>query len=166
MNGKLVFLLFVFHFCVCEQIKRNHRWKIWEIGTSCYRCFGVNEDLFCWQNSWTPLLVATKGGHSDVVHSLLHHDLNVNATDKVSGCQFLAFPTLCLEMIMFQKVKIVACKMIQCHHFNLFFHHTFYSATHLIFFPGEISLNSYLCLRFSTAGCVLLIWVFNSLYQE
>jgi hypothetical protein len=45
----------------------------------------LNQSLLCSfvQNSWTPLLIATKGGHADVVHSILQYDPNVNATDKV-----------------------------------------------------------------------------------
>ena len=35
------------------------------------------------QDSLTALLVATKGGYSEVVTSILEHDPNVNATDKV-----------------------------------------------------------------------------------
>ena len=37
----------------------------------------------CLQNSWTPLLVATKNGHFDIVRSVLKQEPNVNATDKV-----------------------------------------------------------------------------------
>lgn len=35
------------------------------------------------QNSWTALLVAARGGFTEVVHQLLDYDPNVNAVDKV-----------------------------------------------------------------------------------
>ena len=36
-----------------------------------------------WQRGWTPLIMAAKGGYSEVVDSLLSRDPNVNATDQV-----------------------------------------------------------------------------------
>jgi len=39
--------------------------------------------VIAFQNSWTALIVATSGGFTDVVTSLLERHPNVNAVDKV-----------------------------------------------------------------------------------
>jgi ankyrin repeat protein len=45
--------------------------------------------MFIFQYSWTALLVATVGGHSEVVTLLLKAKANINAKDK-DGCTALA----------------------------------------------------------------------------
>ena len=60
------------------------------------------------QNSWTPLLVATSGCFVDVVRALLEHDPNINATDKVE---------LKFSILLFSKINInylVFCEWEVC----------------------------------------------------
>ena len=40
--------------------------------------------LISFQNSWTALIIASKGGYTEVVQNLLEYTPNVNAVDKVS----------------------------------------------------------------------------------
>ena len=47
--------------------------------------------VFLFQDSLTALLVATKGGFTEVVAALLEHDPNVNATDKVCMYSFKTY---------------------------------------------------------------------------
>ena len=45
--------------------------------------FDMMYNLLIFQNSWTALIMASKGGYTDVISSLLRFSPNINAVDKV-----------------------------------------------------------------------------------